>query len=400
MSMTRQVPIATYRLAAARVHLLAFGSALLLVFVSLLTLPVGTRSLLFQLTAVASAALLAAIGIYFRDTRRLSIETADRVAVVCLLLLGANVAVAMVVEDSLTSAFWMAPLLVAGAGALRQPRWFVVSTALLSGVWCVGLGLRPGIGHQLEASVLMLCAGVVGWVLCRLTATTMAALCADLKATRIKADQLTERMEELRRQLRRKTSDSEELRSRLEDINRIAETDDVTGIANRRYLKIFLEENWALIARAYRAVSVVYLDVDDFCEFNAKYGYAAGDQVLVRIGDIVQRCAPNELQVAARVGGDKFMVVLPGVGSHGVAEIVADITSKIRRLRLPEFGVAAGEVRATAGVVSVKVRPTLHPFDLITAADQALGRAKLRHDNVVQFPGLPGTSVETFRETG
>jgi two-component system cell cycle response regulator len=187
----------------------------------------------------------------------------------------------------------------------------------------------------------------------------------------------------LRALLRRKRL-ADGLRARLHDGLRLAMTDPLTGLHNRRYA----EEQLAAIADRARALgssfAVMVVDLDRFKSVNDAYGHAAGDAVLV---EVARRLAASLRagDLLARVGGEEFLVVLPGVGL-AEAEVVAGrlcaamqdarfVLPSGRRLTITaSIGLAVGNDGAAAveGVGSV-----------IDRADQALLRSKSAGRNQV-----------------
>jgi diguanylate cyclase (GGDEF)-like protein len=155
----------------------------------------------------------------------------------------------------------------------------------------------------------------------------------------------------------------------MESVQRLAATDGLTGIANRRAFEGTLERELARATRAAEYVSLVLVDLDHFKALNDSLGHQAGDRVL---RDAAKALAAEcrEFDTPARYGGEEFAVVLPGCGpeqAHDIAE----------RLRLAVGAIpsAAGPVTASAGVATFPA----HAGDadsLVRAADEALYAAK------------------------
>src|SRR5262249_39477362 len=93
-------------------------------------------------------------------------------------------------------------------------------------------------------------------------------------------------------------------------LGELASTDPLTGLANRRGLRLAIE---ALGSQAgtQSALSVLAFDVDHFKTFNDAFGHAAGDAVLRRVAAILLALAPNDATVA-RTGGEEFVILIPG----------------------------------------------------------------------------------------
>lgn len=128
---------------------------------------------------------------------------------------------------------------------------------------------------------------------------------------RVRAGVRTVRLHE---ELNRRTRSSAQLNAQLARLNanlqRMAITDDLTGLWNRRQAIAKLEEQMALAERYGGPVSVAMLDLDFFKRINDTYGHDAGDEVLRNVAAIL-RASVRETDTVARVGGEEFLVILP-----------------------------------------------------------------------------------------
>jgi diguanylate cyclase (GGDEF)-like protein len=154
--------------------------------------------------------------------------------------------------------------------------------------------------------------------------------------------------------------------------------DEVTGLYNRRFFSIRLEEEVSRYRRFNHPVSVVLLDLDGFKQIKDELGNAAGDETLRGMAEILLKHSRG-INVLCRYGGDEFAVLLVET-SKGGARLYAD---RIRYV-LPTYGFAHGRhVTASFGIASLPedVAPT--PEALIRAADEALYAAKRAGKNRV-----------------
>jgi diguanylate cyclase (GGDEF)-like protein len=161
----------------------------------------------------------------------------------------------------------------------------------------------------------------------------------------------------------------------LSEIEKLATTDALTGLANRRAFEAALERTVALARRKREPLTLVVVDVDRFKSVNDTHGHPMGDAVLQRLAAVL-RSACRETDVAARFGGEEFALVLPATDVAG-GRVVAE------RLRAAAEA-DVGPVRYTVSV-GVAVLGT-HGSDrhgLLAAADAALYRAKRRGRNRV-----------------
>lgn len=174
-----------------------------------------------------------------------------------------------------------------------------------------------------------------------------------------------------------KTAVAEELRrlnGRLERARRLAEeealTDELTGLRNRRAIDQALE---AVIATR-RPFGLMHLDLDFFKEVNDSFGHAAGDEVLRAVAQVLSR-ETRTGDTVARIGGDEFMMLFPGLSDPApmkrlAARVIADVARPI------PFGGGVCRVSASIGMtLSVRYdRPDL--ARMLADADEALYAAK------------------------
>ena len=173
--------------------------------------------------------------------------------------------------------------------------------------------------------------------------------------------------------------------------------DEVTGLYNRRFFSIRLEEEVSRYRRFNHPVSVVLLDLDGFKAVNDELGHAVGDETLRDVAEILLRHSRG-INVICRYGGDEFAVLLVETSKAG-ARLYAD---RIRHV-LATYPFAHGRrVTASFGVASLPedVAPTAD--DLIRAADEALYAAKragknrvsVHEDVVVAQPAASEATVD------
>ncbi len=166
-----------------------------------------------------------------------------------------------------------------------------------------------------------------------------------------------------------------------EELRQMAVTDYLTGVANRRGIEQFLTQQ-AEGARSRREpLTVLMLDVDGLKRVNDVHGHAAGDEVLCALGRVLERHVRGRGE-AGRIGGDEFLVVLPGTtGEQGEAlahRIVDAFQRELARAALPEAlspcpGLSIGVAALERGEESPDMR---WERDLIFHADAALYEAK------------------------
>lgn len=168
-------------------------------------------------------------------------------------------------------------------------------------------------------------------------------------------------------------SQSRRLHEANRKLEKLARTDELTELANRREMERRLEEEIERARRYGTTLSVVILDLDHFKEINDRYGHPVGDRVLKRIGDMLRERvrAPD---LPARYGGEEFALVLPETGGEEALELVRRLLGEVRDL---EFEVEDETIELTwsAGVASLEDSEE-SAAELIKRADDALYRAK------------------------
>lgn len=158
---------------------------------------------------------------------------------------------------------------------------------------------------------------------------------------------------------------------RLEEVRRLAFTDPLTGLANRRAVDTRLDEAVARHRTDGSVVSLVVCDLNGLKQVNDTHGHAVGDRLLERFGSLLSVCGarlPGAL--AARLGGDEFCLLTVGPASDAVVEVAGELCRRAAELELGE-GVACG-VASTGDAIG----PLPSARRLFRLADAAQYRAK------------------------
>jgi diguanylate cyclase (GGDEF)-like protein len=170
---------------------------------------------------------------------------------------------------------------------------------------------------------------------------------------------------------------AERMRAELERVSSEVSRDDLTGIGNRRALTRYTAD---LRRSDVKAVAVLMIDLDAFKAINDRYGHGVGDAVLSRIASILAASVrPTDL--AIRLGGDEFLVILPGVDEEVAIQRAAALTAAVAAQPWPELGPGL----SVAASIGVAVGP-LDDFDSVRArADRAVYRAKRSGGGIVDL---------------
>lgn len=155
----------------------------------------------------------------------------------------------------------------------------------------------------------------------------------------------------------------------------LANTDGLTGVANRTAFDRTLAVELARAARSAGSTGLVLCDLDHFKQVNDVHGHQVGDAVLVAAARALAGCC-REHDVVARYGGEEFAVVMPDVDEMGAREVAERLRAAVSHLDFP--------FRVTISVGAVTARGGVAPAAVLEAADHALYRAKeLGRDRVV-----------------
>jgi diguanylate cyclase (GGDEF)-like protein len=156
---------------------------------------------------------------------------------------------------------------------------------------------------------------------------------------------------------------------RYTEARALADLDALTGLHNRRYFHETLAREVARAHRYHRRLALIVLDLDDFKAVNDRIGHLAGDAVLAEAAARL-RSVCRSADIACRVGGDEFGVVLPEASCED-AELLA---GRIARAINARPIAPAGTIQLSAGVA--ELRPADRPAEVFERADDALYRAK------------------------
>lgn len=163
----------------------------------------------------------------------------------------------------------------------------------------------------------------------------------------------------------------------FEEVKAQAVTDGLTGLYNRRYFEEYLKKEVTRALRQQQAFSIVGLDLDHLKQINDKYGHAYGDLAIKTVANVLKKNA-RSIDTAARMGGEEFNVILPGVDSKG-AMIAAE---RIRKALESEQLDTIGHVTASIGVATF-LEHSDNIEDILELTDQAMYQSKRNGRNQV-----------------
>jgi len=157
----------------------------------------------------------------------------------------------------------------------------------------------------------------------------------------------------------------------------LAHTDRLTGVANRNQLDQQLAIEWQRHRREQKPISLLMLDADRFKAYNDCFGHLAGDSCLIRITQVVQETCNRSSDLLARFGGEEFVVLLPDTDCEGAITMAERLQEALERQAIPHpKAVVAGRVTMSIGIATLVPDAYNGHQDLIASADAALYRAK------------------------
>lgn len=172
------------------------------------------------------------------------------------------------------------------------------------------------------------------------------------------------------------------LRLQRDEMHRLASTDAMTGLSNRSSGMLRLAQLQAEAAASGQPLSIGFLDVDHFKSINDTYGHDIGDQVLVAVSRVLAESV-RSVDDAARMGGEEFLLLLPGVDS---AAALARMEVIVQRLGEIQLRAAAPGLDVTASIgVAQWGREDADAAQLLRRADQAMYAAKQAGRNRVHL---------------
>ncbi len=155
-----------------------------------------------------------------------------------------------------------------------------------------------------------------------------------------------------------------------------AQTDGLTGVANRRTFDARLREEWKRAARDRTSLVVAILDIDYFKVYNDRYGHLAGDDALRRVAHAASATLQRAGDRFARYGGEEFTAILPATSLEGGIAAAERIRAAVASLAIQHPVGKAGRLTVSVGVACTEPARGGNVQELFAAADRELYRAK------------------------
>jgi diguanylate cyclase (GGDEF)-like protein len=160
-------------------------------------------------------------------------------------------------------------------------------------------------------------------------------------------------------------------------IERLGMVDPLTDIPNRRCFDDHIAVEWRRAVRNRHLISFMMIDLDNFKRYNDTYGHPQGDTLLRTVAKVFSAAVRRPGDMAARLGGEEFGVLLPGTGPEGVLEIAEETRARVEAAKIPT---ADGRTLTTA-TISIGTASVIPAYgssweDFIARADRLLYAAK------------------------
>ena len=171
-----------------------------------------------------------------------------------------------------------------------------------------------------------------------------------------------------------------DLRNAREGLEQLSDTDELTGLKNRRAFNGALEAEVKKAARYNRVFSVLMLDADDLKPVNDRFGHATGDKLIISIAQVVQESL-RETDILARYGGDEFVVILTETTGDRAVEVAERIRVSVENT---SFSSAGERVSSTISIgISSFSENTQDGIEIMAEADKKLYESKRKGKNSV-----------------
>lgn len=172
-----------------------------------------------------------------------------------------------------------------------------------------------------------------------------------------------------------------QLESVIRQLEVMARTDELTSLANRRWLNLMMTGMWAEATRHDLPLALAMMDLDGFKALNDTCGHQRGDEMLRMVGKVLEANC-REVDVCARFGGDEFCILMPHTEPHE-AVLVADRVMREFKLAIDRLPADEPRVSLSVGIAHIDLSRPVNADQLVTHADEAMYAAKASGKNRV-----------------
>ena len=186
----------------------------------------------------------------------------------------------------------------------------------------------------------------------------------------------------------------EQLQAAYQEMEKLATTDVLTGLANRRLFEQTLNAEWARAVRSGKPLALLLIDVDNFKAYNDRFGHLAGDARLCRIAQVIFALEYRSSDLFARYGGEEFVLLLPETSLDAAAQVAESIRLCVENMERDPQLPGDRQVSVSIGCAAVSPHAGIPPETLINTSDEALYRAKHNGRNRVETAGSSASAIK------
>lgn len=181
--------------------------------------------------------------------------------------------------------------------------------------------------------------------------------------------------------IQQKNQELELLNRKLE---KLSQTDSLTGIFNRAMFDSSIKAEWERCKRHFIPISLIMVDIDFFKLYNDTYGHQAGDECIKKVVNVLSDCAKRSTDVVARYGGEEFAVILPYIDGDNAQVIAEKMRQGVEALQIEHsFSSVSKYITISLGVCTQTPSDKFSTEEFIGIADAALYHAKGDNRNTV-----------------
>lgn len=167
-------------------------------------------------------------------------------------------------------------------------------------------------------------------------------------------------------------------------LQRLMNSDGLTGLSNRRHFDEYLELEWRRAMRDQTQLSLLMIDVDFFKTYNDSFGHVEGDEALRKVAASIREASSRPSDLPARYGGEEFALVLPNTSPGGARLVAEKLRMAVAGLKIPHIAPAEGSsLTISIGLSTMTPVQGTDCRQLIMAADKGLYTAKHNGRNQV-----------------
>lgn len=184
----------------------------------------------------------------------------------------------------------------------------------------------------------------------------------------------------LNRMVQRLQAQKQQIDESSRELEKLAHTDGLTGIVNRRHFDQMLAYNFSIAARNHIPLAVLIVDIDYFKKYNDHFGHQGGDTCLVQVAQALERCAQRHNDIVARYGGEEFGIIALGSDQQQAEYLATSLCEAVAALQLDHPLSEHLKVTVSVGACSL-VPKDAQASDVLKMADDALYLAKKQGRN-------------------